>query len=100
MEKKMESALFVHNLYKTYRNGSSIKAVDGVSFEIRSGEVYSLLGPNGAGKTTTISMLSGLLKPDQNASDAAEIRIMGKSLISDPLAAKAMLGVVPQEIAL
>ncbi|HET9300276.1 MAG TPA: ATP-binding cassette domain-containing protein, partial [Candidatus Polarisedimenticolaceae bacterium] len=38
--------------------------MDGISFEVRRGELYGLLGPNGAGKTTTMSMLSGLLAPD------------------------------------
>lgn len=93
----MQPALFVHNLHKTFRNGSSLKAVDGVSFEVRPGEIFSLLGPNGAGKTTTLSMLSALLRPDNGGS---EIQIMGISLLNDPLAAKAMIGVVPQDIAL
>ncbi len=96
----MESAIFVQNLHKTFRNGSSLKAVDGVSFEVAPGEIFSLLGPNGAGKTTTISMLSALLKPDNGATGANDIRIMGRSLITEPLAAKAMIGVVPQDIAL
>jgi len=93
----MQPALFVKNLHKTFRNGQNLKAVDGVSFEVNPGEIFSLLGPNGAGKTTTISMLSGLLKPDNGGSD---IRIMGRSLLNEPLAAKAMIGVVPQDIAL
>ncbi len=93
----MQSALFVHNLHKTFKNGSSLKAVDGVSFEVKTGEIFSLLGPNGAGKTTTISMLSALLRPDNGGSD---IKIMGISLLDEPLAAKAMIGVVPQDIAL
>lgn len=42
-------------------------AVDGLSFEIHRGETLGLLGPNGAGKTTTISMLVGLLRPDQGS---------------------------------
>ncbi len=93
----MEPALIVRNLHKTFRNGTSLKAVDGVNFEIKAGEIFSLLGPNGAGKTTTISMCSALLKPDNGGS---EINIMGHSLMQEPLAAKAMLGVVPQDIAL
>ncbi len=51
----------VEQLRKHY---DKVRAVDGVSFEVRSGEIYGLLGPNGAGKTTTLSMLSGLLSPD------------------------------------
>jgi len=96
----MNLALDVQNLHKTFRNGSSIKAVDGVSFTVKQGEIFSLLGPNGAGKTTTISMLSGLLRPDNGGSEKSDIQIMGQSLLSNPLAAKAMIGVVPQDIAL
>jgi ABC-2 type transport system ATP-binding protein len=70
-------------------------AVQGVSFEVSQGEIFSLLGPNGAGKTTTISMLSCLLRP--NDGDA---RIMGHSIRSDQNGVKSVLGVVPQEIAL
>ena len=54
--------LISQDLHKTF-NGT--KAVQGVSFQIAQGEIYSLLGPNGAGKTTTISMLTGLLAPTQ-----------------------------------
>lgn len=70
-------------------------AVQGVSFQVRQGEIFSLLGPNGAGKTTTISMLSCLLRP--NDGDA---RIMGHSIRSDQNGVKSALGVVPQDIAL
>ncbi len=96
----MQSALIAKNLHKTFRNGSNLKAVDGVSFEVHQGEIFSLLGPNGAGKTTTISMLSALLRPDNGSTGESDIRIMGISLLNNPLAAKAMLGVVPQDIAL
>jgi ABC-2 type transport system ATP-binding protein len=71
------------------------QAVQGVSFEVSQGEIFSLLGPNGAGKTTTISMLSCLLRP--NDGDA---RVMGHSIRSDPMGVKSVLGVVPQDIAL
>src|SRR5215210_6459103 len=53
-------ALSVEGLRKTY--GATV-AVDGVSFEVRPGEVVGLLGPNGAGKTTTINMILGVLEP-------------------------------------
>ena len=54
-----------YHLHKTFRVGRrQIKAVDNVSFQVQTGEVYGLLGPNGAGKTTTMRMILGLLKPD------------------------------------
>ena len=42
---------------------NDVKAVDGISFTVKKGELFGLLGPNGAGKTTTIKMLCGLMKP-------------------------------------
>ncbi|MFZ6026612.1 MAG: ATP-binding cassette domain-containing protein [Chloroflexota bacterium] len=88
----MQPAIQVQNLKKSF---GSLKAVDNASFTAQPGEIFSLLGPNGAGKTTTISMLSSLLQPD-----SGEINIVGRSLKTDPAGAKAVLGVVPQEIAL
>jgi len=85
-------AIEVQNLHKAF---GDLKAVDGVSFEVQGGEIFSLLGPNGAGKTTTISMLSCLLRPDEG--DAV---ILGHSIRKDPMGVKSVLGVVPQEIAL
>ena len=84
--------LKVEKLLKAF---AANRAVDSVSFELRSGEIYGLLGPNGAGKTTIISMVSGLLKPD-----AGEIVVAGVTLRSDPQRAKQLMGVVPQELAL
>lgn len=72
-----------------------IQAVDGISFEVRPGEIYGLLGPNGAGKTTTISMICGLLRPD-----SGNIHFEELDLASHPVQVKARLGVVPQETAL
>jgi ABC-2 type transport system ATP-binding protein len=88
----VEYAIQVQDLQRSF---GDLQAVKGVQFEARTGEVLSLLGPNGAGKSTTISMLSGLLAPD--AGDAC---IMGHSIRREAEAAKAALGVVPQEIAL
>ena len=86
------NAIEVRNLKKSF---GDFQAVWDVSFCAERGEVLSLLGPNGAGKSTTISMLSGLLVP--TAGDAS---IMGHSITQEPEAAKASLGVVPQDIAL
>ena len=71
-----------------------IHAVDGVSFEVREGEIYGLLGPNGAGKTTTFSMIAGLL-----GADAGRVTVGGVDIAADPLGVKRQLGVVPQEVA-
>jgi ABC-2 type transport system ATP-binding protein len=88
----MNAILEVQNLVKKY--GEFI-AVNGISFEIQEGEIFSLLGPNGAGKTTTISMLSTLYSP--TSGDAV---IGGHSITKEPMAVKQVIGVVPQELAL
>jgi ABC-2 type transport system ATP-binding protein len=93
----METLVQVRGLAKTFKreDGTPVQAVKGINLDIHRGEIFSLLGPNGAGKTTTISMISGLVEP--TAGDAI---IGGHSIIKDDLAAKKLLGVVPQEIAL
>jgi ABC-2 type transport system ATP-binding protein len=88
----MSSAIEIQQLHKEF---GDIHAVQGISFEVKQGEIFSLLGPNGAGKSTTISMISGLLEPSQG-----EPFVMGKSVLKDPLGAKRSLGVVPQDVAL
>jgi ABC-2 type transport system ATP-binding protein len=69
-------------------------AVDGVSFEVASGEIYGLLGPNGAGKTTTIKMVCGLLEPDRG-----RITVDGRTA-RDDLSVRSLVGYVPQDVAL
>jgi len=85
-------AIEVNNLHKAF---GELKAVEGVSFDVEKGEIFSLLGPNGAGKTTTISMLSCLLRPDEG-----DALVMGHSIKNDQMGVKSTLGVVPQDIAL
>ena len=87
-----QPAIRVQELRKSFGENH---AVQGVSFDVAQGEIFSLLGPNGAGKTTTISMLSCLLRPDDG-----DALIMGSSIRTDGMGVKSMLGVVPQEIAL
>lgn len=77
----------VTNLHKSF---GKVKAVRGISFEVRDGEITGLLGPNGAGKTTTLRMLYSLLPPDEG-----EIRIDGLDPTKDAMAIKDTLGVVP-----
>jgi ABC-2 type transport system ATP-binding protein len=72
-----------------------LRAVDRISFEVARGELFGLLGPNGAGKTTTISMVSGLLRPDEGI-----VTIGEHNLWERPREAKRLLGLVPQEVAL
>lgn len=86
-------AVSVQGLVRSY---GSVRAVDGVSFEVEAGEVFALLGPNGAGKTTTIEILEGFRERD-----AGEVRVLGL----DPgdrrsgRQLRSQLGVVLQELA-
>ena len=75
------------DLRKTF---GSVKAVDGVSFTARDGEITGLLGPNGAGKTTTLRMLYTLMKPE-----TGHISVDGVDITRDPDAARRKLGVLP-----
>jgi sodium transport system ATP-binding protein len=79
--------IVVKNLKKSF---GEVKAVNGVSFEARNGEITGLLGPNGAGKTTTLRMLYSLLPPDEG-----EIRIDGMDPAKDAMEIKRTLGVIP-----
>lgn len=88
----MAPIVAVNQLVKKY---GDLTAVNGISFTVAEGEIFSLLGPNGAGKTTTISILSTLLSPT-----AGEVKVCGHSVVKNPMAVKKEIGVVPQEIAL
>jgi len=69
-----------------------VLAVDDISFDVITGEVFGFLGPNGAGKTTTINMLTGLGRPNNGS-----IRIGGIDCTDNPKAAQHLLGIVPDE---
>jgi sodium transport system ATP-binding protein len=79
--------IIVKNLRKSF---GDVRAVNGVSFQARDGEITGLLGPNGAGKTTTLRMLYSLLPPDEG-----EILIDGLDPRRDAMEIKRTLGVVP-----
>ncbi len=77
---------------KYYKNK---KAVDGISFTIKKGEIFGLMGSNGAGKSTTVSLIATLLKPDEG-----DILFHGINIVKDPGSIRKGLGFVPQEISL
>jgi ABC-2 type transport system ATP-binding protein len=77
--------------YATDRSSPPLRAVDGIDFTVREGEVFGFLGPNGAGKTTTIRMLTGLARPTSGTA-----RVMGLDLASDLPRIKKRIGVVPE----
>ncbi|AFS77595.1 ABC transporter ATP-binding protein [Gottschalkia acidurici 9a] len=85
--------LEVKNLRKefTLSKDRKIKAVKGISFDVRRGEVFGFLGPNGAGKSTTISMLT-----TQKEATSGDILIDGESLVKNPAHARRKIGVVAQ----
>ncbi len=83
-------AIVVEGLEKTYPGG--VKALDGVSFAVREGEVFALLGPNGAGKSTTVRVLVTLTEPD-----AGRGFVVGHDILADADAVRRAIGYVPQQ---
>jgi sodium transport system ATP-binding protein len=80
-----------HDLHKAFKTKTGlVKAVDGVQFDARDGEITGLLGPNGAGKTTTLRMLYTLMHPD-----AGQVMVDGIDAARDPATVRRALGVLP-----
>ena len=78
----------VRSLVKTY---GSKRAVDGVSFHVKRGEILGFLGPNGAGKSTTMKMITGFVRPDSGSA-----MIDGLDVLKEPVAVKRKLGYLPE----
>ena len=85
-------SLNVHHVSKKYDDQI---AVASISFSIDKGEIVGFLGPNGAGKSTTLKMIAGFLSPD-----SGDITINGISVIKNPIAAKKLIGYLPESNAL
>jgi ABC-2 type transport system ATP-binding protein len=81
-------AIVVDELQKQY---GRVRALQGVTFAVRAGEVFGLLGPNGAGKSTTVKVLATLTKPDSGRAEVA-----GHDVVRDPNAVRRTIGYVPQ----
>lgn len=75
------------------RNFGTVRALAGISFQVKPGEVFGLLGPNGAGKTTTIRIVVTLLRPD-----AGSARVFGIDVREHPMAVRRSIGYVPQQL--
>jgi daunorubicin resistance ABC transporter ATP-binding subunit len=86
------SAIVTENLIKTYKG--DVRALDGVSLEVKAGTVLGLLGPNGAGKTTTVRVLTTLLQPDSGRAEVA-----GVDVVSQPDAVRRLIGLAGQSAA-
>jgi ABC-2 type transport system ATP-binding protein len=84
----MDSPNAIEVSHVTKRFGQHL-AVDDLSFDVRSGEIFAVLGPNGAGKTTTIRMILDILKPD-----TGKIAVFGQPFSEE---AKARIGYLPEE---
>ncbi|WP_425576423.1 ABC transporter ATP-binding protein [Streptomyces glaucosporus] len=101
VEAPARAAVRVHDLVKTYpaRRGRrgvpgtpAVRASDGVTLEVRHGEVFGLLGPNGAGKSTLVRQLTGLLRPD-----SGRVEVLGHDLVRHPRRAARLLAYLGQE---
>src|SRR5579862_3933849 len=84
------NALSVRGLTKTYKNG--VEALKGVDLDVEQGDFFALLGPNGAGKTTLIGIVTSLV-----TKTGGKAAVFGHDIDLELEAAKACIGVVPQE---
>jgi len=87
----MSPVISVKDLSKTYATG--FQALKTINLDIEQGEIFALLGPNGAGKTTLISIICGIVNPSQG-----EVMADGHDILADYRAARAKIGLVPQEL--
>src|SRR2546430_9621175 len=88
-----EPILRIAALEKRYASG--LHALKNVNLEIRRGEIFALLGPNGAGKTTLINIVCGIVTPS-----GGTVTVGGHDIIRDYRAARSLIGLVPQELAI
>ena len=82
----------VENLVKTYKSG--VKALDGLTFQVREGEIFGLLGPNGSGKTTSINCILSLLEYDEG-----KVEIFDKEMKPTSYDIKKDIGIITQNVA-
>ncbi|MCC0652129.1 ABC transporter ATP-binding protein [Clostridioides sp. ES-S-0001-03] len=86
-------AIEINNLVKQYKNG--VRALNGLSFSVKTGEIFSLLGPNGAGKSSLINILTTFYKPT-----AGNVTMLGKDLINNPSWIRTQIACVAQQVSI
>lgn len=91
-----EPAIAVRDLVKLYarRGQPTVRALDGLSFDVARGTIFGLLGPNGAGKTTLVRVLSTLTRPNSGTAS-----VLGHDVVAAPLEVRRRISVVIQETA-
>src|SRR6202161_889805 len=87
----MNPVISIRDVVKTYASG--FQALKLINLEIDRGEIFALLGPNGAGKTTLINIICGIVTPS-----AGTVQVDGHDVVKDFRAARAQIGLVPQEL--
>jgi len=92
MTTPLQSAIVAEGLTKSF---PGVRAVDGLSFDVRPGEIFGLVGPDGAGKTTALRILAGIMPPD-----AGTATIAGFNVAQDPEGARHSLSYMPQRFGL
>ncbi len=92
-----DASVVAESLRKTFDapGGGPLHAVDGISLQVRPGELTALVGPDGAGKTTLMRMMAGLLKPD-----AGTLRVLGIDVAQDPQTVQDRISYMPQRFGL
>ncbi|MFQ5837902.1 MAG: ATP-binding cassette domain-containing protein [Thermoplasmata archaeon] len=81
----------IDSLVKVYNGRKGTRALDGISFTVKRGDLFGFLGPNGAGKTTTIRILATLLEPTEGTAT-----IDGHDILHEPLAIRDIIGYMPE----
>ncbi len=91
------NAVLARDVRRTFPgpDGEAVRAVDGITLQIRSGARTALVGPDGAGKTTFLRMIAGLIRPDSGS-----IAVLGIDVATDPQAVQDLLGYMPQRFGL
>ncbi len=83
---------YVVEVEKLVKDFGDVRALDGLSFHVRSGEVFGLIGPNGAGKTTALRIISTLLLPTSGF-----VRVLGRDVVEEAADVRRLIGYLPEE---